>query len=139
MLVVEDGPTLTHGGMQFGAGMVAAWAADAEVIDPRPYAVGSLAAVYEKFPHLGPVLPAMGYGDEQLADLVATIAATPCDVVVTGTPIDLAATVRARLGDEAIGHPVRHVRYELGDEAQLALGVVLQPWTERWRVQSCSA
>ncbi len=139
VLVVDDGPTLTHGGMAFGAGLVAARAAGGEVIDPRPYAVGSLAAVYDKFPHLGPVLPAMGYGDEQLADLVATIAATPCDVVVTGTPIDLAATVRARLGDEAIGHPVRHVRYELGAEAQVALAAVLQPWIEQWRAQSCSA
>ncbi|HEX2783515.1 MAG TPA: GTP-binding protein, partial [Ilumatobacteraceae bacterium] len=104
VLVVDDGPTLTHGGMPFGAGLVAARAAGGVIVDPRPYAVGSLATVYEKFPHLGPVLPAMGYGDQQLADLVATIAATPCDVVVTGTPIDLAATVRARLGDQAIGH-----------------------------------
>jgi predicted GTPase len=139
VLVVDDGPTLTHGGMPFGAGLVAARAAGGEIVDPRPYAVGSLIAVYEKFPHLGPVLPAMGYGDEQLADLVATIAATPCDVVVTGTPIDLAATVRDRLGEEAIGHPVRHVRYELGDPAQQALAAVLQPWIERWRAQSCNA
>lgn len=139
VLVVDDGPTLTHGGMPFGAGMVAARAGGGEIVDPRPYAVGSLAAVYQKFAHLGPVLPAMGYGDEQLADLVATIAATPCDVVVTGTPIDLAATVRARLGDEAIGHPVRHVRYELGEDAQQALATVLHPWIETWRAQSCSA
>ena len=89
VLVIDDGPTLTHGGMPFGAGMVAARAAAAEIVDPRPYAVGSLLAVYERFPHLGAVLPAMGYGVAQLADLVATIAATPCDVVVTGTPIDL--------------------------------------------------
>jgi predicted GTPase len=139
VLVVDDGPTLTHGGMPFGAGLVAAKAAGGLIVDPRPYAVGSLAAVYAKFPHLGPVLPAMGYGDAQLADLVATIAATPCDVVVTGTPIDLAATVRARLGDEAIGHPVRHVRYELGTEAQQSLARVLQPFIERWQAQSCKA
>jgi predicted GTPase len=119
--------------------MVAARAGGGQIVDPRPYAVGSLAAVYQKFAHLGPVLPAMGYGDEQLADLVATIAATPCDVVVTGTPIDLAATVRARLGNEAIGHPVRHVRYELGEDAQRALATVLHPWIEMWRAQSCSA
>ncbi len=135
VLVVDDGPTLTHGGMPFGAGLVAARAAGGVIVDPRPYAVGSLAAVYEKFPHLGPVLPAMGYGDEQLADLVATIAATPCDVVVTGTPIDLAATVRARLGDRAIGHPVRHVRYELGAEAQEQLAGLLRSWI----AQSCKA
>ncbi|HEX2783836.1 MAG TPA: hypothetical protein VHN36_09645, partial [Ilumatobacteraceae bacterium] len=78
---------------------------------------------------------AMGYGDQQLADLVATIAATPCDVVVTGTPIDLAATVRARLGDQAIGHPVRHVHYELGAEAQEELAVLLRSWI----AQSCKA
>jgi predicted GTPase len=78
----------------------------------------------------------MGYGDQQLADLVATIAATPCDVVVTGTPIDLAATVRARLGSagaDPLGHPVRHVTYELGDEAQQSLAFTLQPFIERWR------
>ncbi|MGZ4792816.1 MAG: GTPase [Ilumatobacteraceae bacterium] len=136
VLVIDDGPTLTHGGMPFGAGMVAAQEAGGVIVDPRPYAVGSLAAVYAKYPHLGRVLPAMGYGDEQLADLVATIAATPCDVVVTGTPIDLAATVRARLGDQAIGHPVRHVRYELGPEAQSSLAAVLQPFIERWRAES---
>jgi predicted GTPase len=135
VLVVDDGPTLTHGGMPFGAGLVAARAAGGVIVDPRPYAVGSLAAVYEKFPHLGPVLPAMGYGDQQLADLVATIAATPCDVVITGTPIDLAATVRARLGDQAIGHPVRHVRYELGAEAQDELAKLLGSWI----AQSCKA
>lgn len=135
VLVVDDGPTLTHGGMPFGAGLVAARAAGGVIVDPRPYAVGSLATVYEKFPHLGPVLPAMGYGDQQLADLVATIAATPCDVVVTGTPIDLAATVQARLGDQAIGHPVRHVHYELGAEAQEELAVLLRSWI----AQSCKA
>lgn len=135
VLVVDDGPTLTHGGMPFGAGMVAARNAGGEIVDPRPYAVGSLVAVYEKFSQLGPVLPAMGYGDQQLADLVATIAATPCDVVVTGTPIDLAATVRNRLGDadgDPLRHPVRHVRYELGEEAQRALAIALQSRFERW-------
>jgi predicted GTPase len=135
VLVVDDGPTLTHGGMPFGAGMVAARNAGGVIVDPRPYAVGSLVAVYEKFSQLGPVLPAMGYGDQQLADLVATIAATPCDVVVTGTPIDLAATVRNRLGDadgDPLRHPVRHVRYELGEEAQRALAIALQSRFERW-------
>lgn len=135
VLVVDDGPTLTHGGMPFGAGLVAAKAAGGLIVDPRPFAVGSLAAVYEKYPHVGPVLPAMGYGDEQLADLVATIAGTPCDVVVTGTPIDLEATVKARLGDRAIGHPVRHVRYELGAEAQHTLSGLLAAWI----AQSCKA
>lgn len=136
VLVIDDGPTLTHGGMPFGAGFVAAKNAGGEIVDPRPYAVGSLVDVYKKFSQLGPVLPAMGYGDQQLADLVATIAATPCDVVVTGTPIDLAATVRSRLGDAAgdpIRHPVRHVRYELGEEAQRSLASTLQPWIDEWK------
>jgi predicted GTPase len=89
--------------------------------------------VYERFPHLGPVLPAMGYGDSQLADLIATIAATPCDVVVTGTPIDLIAALRAQLGDQVIRQPVRHVRYELGASAKIELAALLAPWIERWR------
>ena len=138
VLVIDDGPTLTHGGMPFGAGLVAAKAAGGEIIDPRPYAVGSLAAVYQKFGQLGPVLPAMGYGDQQLADLTATIAATPCDVVVTGTPIDLAATVRSRLGDRALTRPVRHVRYDLGVDAQRALADALGPCIERWRAVTAS-
>jgi predicted GTPase len=133
VLVIDDGPTLTHGGMPFGAAFVAAEAAGAEIIDPRPYAVGSLLDVFAKFTQLGPVLPAMGYGDQQLADLVATINATPCDVVVTGTPIDLGATVRSRLGDRAIIHPVRHVRYELAGDAQRALAEAMRPWIERWK------
>jgi predicted GTPase len=133
VLVVDDGPTLTHGGMPFGAGMVAARSAGAELVDPRPNAVGSLAQVFAKFPHLGPVLPAMGYGDEQLRELVATIAATRCDVVVTGTPIDLGATVRTVLGADAIGHPVRHVRYDLDEQARAELVALLAPWVERWR------
>lgn len=129
VLVVEDGPTITHGGMAFGAGSVAARAAGAAaLVDPRPYAVGSLRAVYERYPHIGPVLPAMGYGDEQLADLAATIAATPCDAVVSGTPIDLAATLR----DAAITQPIRHVTYDLDDDAKRSLAEVLDPWIGRW-------
>jgi predicted GTPase len=106
VLVVEDGPTVTHGGMPFGAGTVAARAAGAQIVDPRPWAVGTIADTYRRFPHLGPVLPAMGYSAEQVADLGATVRAAACDVVVTGTPIDL-----ARLVD--LGHPVRHATYEL--------------------------
>jgi predicted GTPase len=136
VLVIDDGPTLTHGGMPFGAGMVAARAAGAEIVDPRPYAVGSLLAVYERFPHLGAVLPAMGYGAAQLADLVATIAATPCDVVITGTPIDLGEAVRTQLGPHAITCPVRHVRYELGETAQRGLAEVLAPSIARWQAAS---
>jgi predicted GTPase len=130
VLVVEDGPTITHGGMPFGAGTVAAKAhGAAELVDPRPYAVGSLRAVYEKYPHIGPVLPAMGYGDEQLAELAATIAATPCDVVVSGTPIDLTATLR---GQGAPSHPIRHVAYDLDGATKRRLAELLAPWIARW-------
>jgi len=96
--VVEDGPTITHGGMPEGAGAVAARRhGAADLIDPRPFATGSLADVYAAYPHIGPVLPAMGYGHEQLAELAATIRAAAPETVVIGTPIDLARIVD--LGD----------------------------------------
>jgi predicted GTPase len=129
VLVVEDGPTITHGGMPFGAATVAARAAGAAtLVDPRPFAVGSLRGVYETYPHIGAVLPAMGYGDEQLAELAATIAVTPCDVVVSGTPIDLAAALHAG----SVGHPMRHVSYDLDADTKQALAGLLSPWIERW-------
>ncbi len=106
-LVVEDGPTLTHGGMTFGAGLVAAKKAGAAaIVDPKPFAVGSLEATYRKYPNAAGILPAMGYGDAQVKDLAETIERTPCDVVVVGTPIDLTRVVR-------LGKPVVRVRYEL--------------------------
>lgn len=117
-LVVEDGPTLTHGGMAFGAGTVAARQAGVGIVDPRPYAVGSLAAVYAQYPGLGPVLPAMGYGDRQIADLEATIAAVPCDVVIAGTPIDLGRIV-------SVPRPVLRARYESVDVGSPSLDDVL--------------
>jgi predicted GTPase len=121
VLVVEDGPTLTHGEMPFGAGLVAARNAGvAKVIDPRPYAVGSLKQVFAKWPHLTNVLPAMGYGDEQLKELEQTINAADCDVVVTGTPIDLGRLIETR-------HKIRHVRYELEEIGTLTLADVLGP------------
>ncbi len=129
-LVIEDGPTITHGGMPFGAGSVAARAAGvAEFVDPRPYAVGSLRGVYEKYPHIGAVLPAMGYGDVQLAELAATIEATPCDVVVSGTPFDLTATL---LAAGLPAHAVRHVAYDLDQGTKDTLLELLVPWIERW-------
>jgi len=119
VLVIEDGPTATHGGMPFGAGTVAARQAGAsEMIDPRPYAVGSIAETFEQYPDVGTVLPAMGYGDEQLRDLEATIQAVPADVVITGTPIDL-----GRLID--FGHPHRHAVYRSADVGEPTLGDVL--------------
>jgi predicted GTPase len=118
VLVVEDGPTITHGGMPFGAGTVAArQAGAAELVDPRPYAVGSIRDTYDTYPAIGPVLPAMGYGDAQLRDLEATIRAveqTPCDAVVSGTPMDL-----GRILDP--GHPIRRVTYELEEVGQPTL------------------
>jgi predicted GTPase len=109
VLLVEDGPTLTHGEMPFGAGQVAAEKyGAAEVVDPRPVAKGSLRAVYEAFPHLGKLVPAMGYYPEQIEDLEKTIDAADCDTVVIGTPIDLRHIV-------AIQKPSSRVRYELAD------------------------
>jgi predicted GTPase len=121
VLVVDDGPTLTHGDMPFGAGLVAARNAGAgKIVDPRPYAVGSIKATFEKWPQLTNVLPAMGYGDEQLIDLDKTINATPCDFVVTGTPIDLGRLIESK-------HPIRHVTYELEEVGEPTLADVLQP------------
>jgi len=121
VLVVEDGPTLTHGGMSFGAGTVAARAAGAaELVDPRPFATGTIAGLFARYPHLGPVLPAMGYSDEQLAELAATIDACECDVVVTGTPIDLSRLIHSR-------HPFRHAAYELEEAGGVPLAQVLEP------------
>jgi len=106
-LVVEDGPTLTHGGMTFGAGLVAARKAGAsEIVDPSPWAVGSIEATFRKYPNAAGILPAMGYGDAQVAELAETIARTPCDVVVVGTPIDLTRVVK-------LTKPAVRVRYEL--------------------------
>lgn len=107
VLVVEDGPTLTHGEMAYGAGVIAARNfGAAEIIDPRPYAVRSIAVTYQKYPTTGPVLPAMGYGGDQMADLEETINNTPADLVLIATPIDL-----GRLID--INPPTQRVRYEL--------------------------
>jgi predicted GTPase len=121
VLCVEDGPTITHGGMPFGAATVAAEHERARLrVDPRATAVGSIARVYEDYPHIGAVLPAMGYGDDQLAELEETINATDCDVVVTGTPIDLGRLIESR-------HPIRHVRYELEEIGSPTLADVLAP------------
>jgi predicted GTPase len=121
VLVVEDGPTLTHGGMAFGAATVAARNAGArELVDPRPFAVGSIADTFTRNPHIGPALPAMGYSEEQLAELSATIERTPCEIVVTGTPIDLGRLISTR-------HPVRHARYELREIGRPTLRDAIEP------------
>jgi predicted GTPase len=109
VLVVEDGPTLTHGDMRYGAGHVAAKKhGAAKIVDPRPYAQGSIKGVFAKYGHLTDVLPAMGYGAEQMADLRATIAKVPCDAVIVGTPIDLARLIE-------IKQPHTRVLYELAE------------------------
>ncbi len=108
-LVVEDGPTLTHGGMTYGAGWVAAKdAGAAEIVDPVPHAVGSIRATYESYPNARKILPAMGYGDAQIRELEATINAAPADVVVEGTPIDLHRILE-------VNKPIANVRYELAE------------------------
>jgi len=90
VLVVEDGPTLTHGSMAYGAGIIAAKRLGAsEIVDPRPYAVGSIKDTFKKYTHLSSLLPAMGYGEEQVRELEKTVNSTPCDVVLIGTPVDL--------------------------------------------------
>jgi predicted GTPase len=125
VLVVEDGPTLTHGGMSYGAGTVAAQEAGvADLLDPRPFAVGSIAETFKRFPHIGHVLPAMGYSDSQLHELEATINAADCDVVVTGTPFNLGRLIRSR-------HPMRHVTYELQEIGQPTLAEALAPMIAR--------
>ncbi len=119
VLVVEDGPTLTHGEMSYGAGMVAAERLGAaEIVDPRPYAVGSIADAFSKYETTGPVLPAMGYNEEQTRELEQTIDATPCDVVIVATPIDLSQVI-------AINKPFQRVRYELQEIGEPTLADVL--------------
>lgn len=125
VLVVEDGPTLTHGEMAYGAGVVAARRfGAATIIDPRPYAVRSIAETYAKYPGTGPVLPAMGYGDQQRADLQETINATPCDLVIVATPIDLNRVVE-------INRPTQRVRYELQEIGQPDLAGIIAGWLTR--------
>ena len=111
--MVEDGPTLTHGEMKIGAGIVAAKRyGAAEIIDPKPYAVGRLADTYRLYPHIENILPAMGYGEEQMRDLSTTIERADCDSVVIATPIDLARVIeikkphtRVEYSLQEIGHP----------------------------------
>jgi predicted GTPase len=120
VLVVEDGPTLTHGEMAYGAGWVAAQRfGAAEIVDPRPFAMGTIAQTYAKYPTTGNVLPAMGYGDRQVAELAQTIAATPCDLVIIATPIDLRRLIR-------IDKPSVRVRYELDERTQPDLEAILR-------------
>ena len=120
VLAVEDGPTLTHGDMSFGAGILAARKFGAgEIIDPRPYAVGSIREAFQRYPKTGAVLPALGYGAKQIAELEATINAAPVDLVLIATPIDLRRIVK-------IKHPTVRVRYELKEIGQPTLPDILK-------------
>lgn len=119
VLVVEDGPTLTHGGMAYGAGFVAATRAQAAtIVDPRSAATEAIAAVFDQYPHIGPVLPAVGYNPEQLRALEATINAVVADVVVAATPCDLAALLQ-------LDKPVVHARYEFAEVGEPGLGTLV--------------
>ncbi len=130
VLVVEDGPTLTHGEMTFGAGtLVARKHGAAEIVDPRPYAVGKLVDTYRNYPGIGVLLPAMGYGDEQVRDLEATINRVPCDTVVIGTPIDLTRLVK-------IDKPTVRVRYDLQEIGRPTMEDVLTGIVERARTRA---
>jgi len=125
VLVIEDGPTLTHGEMKFGAGTVAAQKfGAAKIIDPRPYATGEIRKTYESYPNIGVLLPAMGYSDRQIRDLETTINKVPCDVVIVGTPIDLKRIVK-------IKKPALRVTYELEEIGEPSLRTILRQFTQR--------
>ncbi len=124
VLIVEDGPTLTHGGMKLGAGTVAAQRVGvAELVDPRPYTVGKLKDTFKTYPEIGQLLPAMGYGEQQLKDLETTINNTDCDAVVIGTPIDLSRVIN-------INKPYTRVHYELDEISTPNLKDVINKFVE---------
>ncbi len=120
VIVVEDGPTLTHGEMAFGAGWIAARRYGAkEIVDPRPYAQGTISETYKKYPNTGAVLPAMGYGNEQMEELEKTINSSDAEVVIIGTPIDLGQLLN-------LDKPYQNVRYELEEIGQPRLPEILE-------------
>lgn len=125
VLVVEDGPTLTHGNMAYGAGTIAAERCGAgEIVDPRPYAVGSIVEAYKKYAHLGALLPALGYGKEQVRELEETINKTPCDVVLIGTPIDLRRVLK-------LNKPAVRAKYELQEIGTPTLEDILKKFLKK--------
>jgi len=128
VLVVEDGPTLTHGEMKIGAGIVAAKRfGAAEIVDPRPFAVGKLAETYRAYPNIGTLLPAMGYGEQQMRDLSATIEKTDCDSVVIATPIDLSRVIK-------IGKPSTRVEYSLQEIGHPDMEDVMKEFIKKCQV-----
>ncbi len=120
VLVIEDGPTLTHGGMTYGAGMVAADEFEArEIVDPKQYAVGSIKDAYTKYPNLGKLIPALGYYEDQLKDLEESIKATPCDLILIGSPIDIRRVIK-------LDKPAMRVHYELDEIGEPSLNSILK-------------
>jgi predicted GTPase len=133
VLVIEDGPTLTHGGMSYGAAYIAAQQFGASaIIDPRPYAQGSIKATFEKYPHLTDVLPAMGYGDEQIAELEVTVNAVPCDTVIVGTPADLRRVV-------SIDKPTTRVAYNLDEHDKSVLPAAIAKALDGWKARGAAS
>jgi predicted GTPase len=125
VLVLEDGPTVTHGSMAYGAGTVAAQEADAgEIIDPRPFAVGSIKKTFEKYTHLTNVLPAMGYGKKQITELEKTINNTDAEIVVSGTPIDITRVLKSEI-------PIVRVKYGVGEQTNKALEKIIDEFTKK--------
>ena len=125
VLVVEDGPTLTHGGMKYGAGTIGAKKAGArEIIDPRPFTVGTITETFEKYPDTGPLLPAMGYSPQQVSDLEETINSADCDAVVIGTPIDLSRIIN-------INKPATRVRYEIKEIGEITLESIVREFLKK--------
>jgi predicted GTPase len=125
VLVIEDGPTVTHGNMKFGAGTIAAKDNNAkELVDPRPFAVGSIIETFNKYKHLTNVLPAMGYGKKQISELEQTINNTDCDVVVSGTPIDITRVLKAN-------KPIVRIRYGVGEETSNILKNEIDDFLQR--------
>jgi len=119
VLVIEDGPTVTHGGMRYGAGTVAAKEYGAKtIVDPRPFAVGSIIDTFEKYSHLTNILPAMGYGKKQIHELEQTINNTDCDVVISGTPIDLTRILKTK-------KPIVRISYSVGDKTAVQIETLL--------------
>jgi predicted GTPase len=129
VLTVEDGPTLTHGEMNLGAATLAAMKfGAAEIVDPRPYIVGKIKETFEKYPHIGTLLPAMGYGEEQIKDLEATINNTPADVVISGTPIDLSRVIK-------VNKPIVRVDYELQEIGDPTFDDILEEFVKNFNLK----
>jgi predicted GTPase len=131
VIVIDDGPTITHGGMPYGAGYIAALQAQvAEIVDPRLSAVGDIAETFRRYPHIGKVLPAMGYSTGELSELQATINGSNADAVIAGTPSDLSHLLRLEL-------PVVRARYEFGEVGEPRLSALIDDFLHRLRVRSC--